>query len=137
MNDSDLYQFASKFFSAWRLLDTHDPLELPVNGGSMDRALEAVVENGTNVPDLAKKLLFVNTIAGRKCADLNQMVSTMNSAGLSHGISPTFTYFNVQIGPRVARRILQRGDDGEQFEEFTLQVMYSFYRNRSNLPNRW
>jgi hypothetical protein len=107
-------ELAEVMVASWVLGGAEQPM--PAAAGWLDRSLHGAVQAGA-FGIYAKKLRFIETALGLRCAEADAIVEWAQRAQLLGAPRPGQRAAEVRVGPKLARRILK--ERGIQEEEAT------------------
>ncbi|WP_406698379.1 hypothetical protein V5E97_05915 [Singulisphaera sp. Ch08] len=103
---SRMHDVAQMLVSCWVLSDEEDR-SIPTSHGLLDRALYRTME-ATAFPDwMRQELQFTDSRIGLQCVGLPDVLDWAQRSELTSAPNPSYHSLQVQISPRVARRLLR------------------------------
>lgn len=110
-------RLAQLIVSSWRL--GSDDSRIPTSHSLFDRALRIAIE-GNTFPEWARKELhFVDSRIGLQCIELPSILDWAQRAQLTAAPNPSYQFTDVQVSPKVAKRLLfglgVSADDAEKW----------------------
>jgi hypothetical protein len=101
-----MHDVAQMLVSCWVLSDEEDR-SIPTSHGLLDRALYRTME-ATAFPDwMRQELQFTDSRIGLQCVGLPDVLDWAQRSELTSAPNPSYHSLQVQISPRVARRLLR------------------------------
>ena len=102
---NDTHRLAQLIVSCWQLGGQN--ARIPTSHGLLDRALKAVWESG-EFPEWARERLhFADSRIGLQCVELPSILEWAQRSQLTSAPNPSYETTEVQIGDRVAQRLLK------------------------------
>lgn len=102
-----MHDMAQTLVSCWVLANEGDRL-IPTSHGLLDRGLHRAVESSAFPDWMRQELQFADSRIGLQCIDLPDLLDWAQRAELTSAPNPSYHTVQVQISPRVARRLLRQ-----------------------------
>ena len=105
-----LHQIAQLLISSWVLAGDEGESEttIPTSHGILDRALQALAQEGVLPKWAADQLHFTDSRIGRQCVELPEILDWAQMADLTSVPNPYYQVADVQVEKATARKLLRR-----------------------------
>lgn len=104
---SRMHDMAQLLVSCWLLSGDEGDRSIPTSHGLLDRALHHAVE-ATAFPDwMRQEMQFTDSRIGLQCVGLPDVLDWAQRSELTSAPNPSYHSVQVQISPRVGRRLLR------------------------------